>query len=122
MNRRYRLTQSADFKRVRRRGKSFAHPLIVLVALPNELGKSRFAVVAGRNLGNAVKRNRAKRLLRAALRPLVGSIGSGWDIILIARLPLLDSNSTAANIILKELIQRAELFRVKDDLSSPPSP
>jgi ribonuclease P protein component len=39
-------------------------------------------------VGTAVKRNRAKRLLREAVRSLSASIAPGWDIVLIARAPL----------------------------------
>jgi ribonuclease P protein component len=85
----FRLTRSTDFKRVRRFGKSYAHPLIVLVALPNDLGKSRLAVSAGRSLGGAVERNRAKRLLREAIRPNIPSVMPGWDCLFLARQSIL---------------------------------
>ena len=64
MNRRYRLTNSSDFQRVRRTGTSFAHPLAVLIVSPGNVAETRFGFTAARSLGNAVRRNRAKRLLR----------------------------------------------------------
>jgi ribonuclease P protein component len=85
MNRRYRLTSSTDFKRVRRTGKSYAHPLAILITSPNDQTVSRFGVAAGRALGNAVQRNRAKRRLREALRSYMHRTVSGRDIVLIAR-------------------------------------
>ena len=110
MNRRFRLRRSADFKRVRRLGKSFAHPLIVLIKLSNEYGRSRFAVAAGRSVGNAVRRNRAKRLLRAALQPQLELIKPGWDVLLIARQPLADSTFVDTQLALASLLQRAQLI------------
>ena len=89
MKRKFRLTRSTDFKRVRRFGKSYAHPLVVLVTLPNEQGRPRLAVAAGRSLGGAVERNRAKRLLREAIRPNIPSILPGWDCLFLARRPIL---------------------------------
>lgn len=53
--------------------------------------RTRVAVVAGRRLGNAVKRNRAKRLLRETCRAAVGESGGPWDIILIARASILST-------------------------------
>jgi ribonuclease P protein component len=108
---RFRLKGSADFKRVRRLGKSFAHPLIVLIALPNEQEQSRFGIAAGRSVGNAVDRNRAKRILRAALQPLLSSIKPGWDIILLARRPLAGMKSQDAQSALNLLLKRARLIR-----------
>ena len=81
MQRQFRLTRSTDFKRVRRDGKSNAHPLIVLIALENQLSTTQIGVAAGKRVGNAVKRNRAKRLMRAAARELYPQIKSGQDII-----------------------------------------
>jgi len=81
MKRKFRLTRSTDFKRVRRFGKSYAHPLVVLISQPNELNISRFGISAGRSVGNAVHRNRAKRQIRESLRPLLPSIKSGWDVV-----------------------------------------
>ena len=70
---------------MRRLGKSYAHPLVVLIVLANEKDRSQFAVSAGRSVGNAVERNRAKRLLRECIRPKIGQIAPGWDVVFIAR-------------------------------------
>ena len=45
----------------------------------------RFAFVASRRVGHAVARNRAKRLLRAAIQAHLGRLEPGWDCVLIAR-------------------------------------
>lgn len=96
--------------RVRRLGKSYAHPLLVLVALSNETESSRFAVSAGKTVGNAVQRNRAKRLIRAALDLLVSVIPPGWDLILIARRPLATATFSQTQSALLQLLQRARLI------------
>ena len=110
MNRNFRLTQSTEFKRVRRLGKSYAHPLIVLVVLPTDEDRTRFGVIAGRSVGNAVQRNRAKRLVREALRPLLPLVSPGWKVILITRKPILDAKLTEINLCLQQLFQRANLI------------
>ena len=110
MKRRFRLTGTKDFKRVRRLGKSYAHPLLVLIALPNELGGTRFAVSAGRSVGNSVQRNHAKRLIREALRPLIAGIKPGWDVLLLARQSLAGAEFRQVQEVLTLLLQRSRLL------------
>ena len=96
--------------RVRRFGKSYAHPFIVLITLPNETEKSRFAVAAGRSIGNAVQRNRAKRILREKLRPMIPGISAGRDVILLARKPFPTASDTEIKTALSTLLSRANLL------------
>lgn len=110
MQRQFRLTRSTDFKRVRRDGKSTAHPLIVLIALENQLSTTKVGVAAGRSVGNAVKRNRAKRLIRAAARELYPRIASGYDLIIIARAPIIQVKMPQVRTALQELLRRANLL------------
>jgi ribonuclease P protein component len=114
----FRLTRSTDLKRVRKFGKSYAHPLVVLVAIPSaedELREvpsrvSKVAITAGRSVGGAVQRNRAKRLLRETMRALMSVVRPGWDIVLIARQPLSDATLERAHVGLVQLLKRADLL------------
>lgn len=115
MQRPFRLTRSTDFKRVRRFGKTFAHPFVVLIALVNESTNSRIGVAAGRMVGSSVRRNRAKRLLRAAIQPLLPHITPGWDLILIARPPLAEASMLETHTAVISLLQRAQLLDVPYD-------
>ena len=110
MKRKFRLTRSTDFKRVRRSGKSYAHPLVVLIYLPNDLEKTRFGVAAGRSVGNAVYRNRAKRQLREIIRPLIPMIQPGWDVILLARKGMSNSKFQVIEDAVQSLFDRADLI------------
>jgi ribonuclease P protein component len=110
VQRRFRLTRSDDISRARKSGKSYADPLLVLVAQANGRAQVRVGVVAGKTVGGAVQRNRAKRLLRAAMQSLVSSVAPGWDLILIARPPLVSSDVFHAREVLLTLLRRAELI------------
>lgn len=110
MDRKYRLTSSTDFKRVRRTGKSYAHPLTILVVSPNQKEISRFGITAGRTVGGAVVRNKAKRQMREALREHLPSIEPGWDIILIARSPISETKMSQIRKSIAGLLKRAGIL------------
>ena len=114
VQRKFRLTRSEDFKRVRRNGRTFAHPLAVLVAQPGESLHVRVGVTAGKSSGSAVRRNREKRILREAIRPLLPSMASHWDVILIARPPLGSASLEQVRQAILNLLQRADLIAIDE--------
>ncbi len=114
MKRRFRLTRSQDLKRVRQAGKSYAHPLVVLYVVAAERPGVRIGVTAGRGIGHAVRRNRAKRLLRAAVSALLPRLVSGFDLLLIARTPLPASDFSQTKQALETLFARAGLLTPLD--------
>jgi ribonuclease P protein component len=115
VQRKFRLTRSTDFKRVRRTGKSYAHPFIVLVVQASEASRTRVGVTASRSVGGAVKRNRAKRLMREAMRPLLPGLLPGWDMILIARPALLAASLQDIRQALIKLLRRAQIIPLSDE-------
>lgn len=118
MNKRFRLKKSSDFQRVRRFGKAIAHPFVVLLYLPNDLEQVRIGVAAGKSIGKAVQRNRAKRIMRAAIQPHLSKIKSGNDCVLIARNSILSTNAVQLSQVLQELLQKARL--ISDENEHPP--
>ena len=114
MQRKFRLTRSTDFKRVRRFGKSYAHPLVVLIAQPSDQPHVRVGIAAGKTVGLAVKRNRAKRLLRAAMQRLLPDLAPGSDLLLIARAPLVVASLEETAAALTVLLRRAGLIAPPD--------
>lgn len=111
MKREVRLVKPADFRRVRRRGKSYAHPFVVLIVLASQSDNSRVGVSAGRRVGRAVQRNRAKRVLRAAMQPLIEHIRPPQDILLLARPDILEAKSTQVQEALAGLLRKANLLQ-----------
>jgi ribonuclease P protein component len=67
-------------------------------------------VSAGLAVGNAVKRNRAKRLLRASMNGLIGQTVPGSDILLIARSPLPAADLLLTRAAVTNLLKRAGLL------------
>jgi ribonuclease P protein component len=80
------LARKADFQRIHSEGRALRGPDVVVVYIRTDRPACRCAVVASRKVGSAVRRNRAKRVLREAQRVLFCGTGlAGIDILLIAR-------------------------------------
>ena len=112
-----RLRRPEDFRRVWSDGRSWAHPLFILWGMPNTLGTTRVGITASRKVGNAVVRNRARRLLRESARRLYRGIVAGWDIVLVARSALPNGKQPQVESALRLMLDRAGLF-----VSDGPSP
>ena len=119
MQRRFRLRRSADFELLHRQGQRWQHPLLVLVVRANGQQDSRFGFSAGRRVGKAAKRNRAKRRLRESVRARMNEIRPGWDCLLIARRPLIDAPFEDVDAAVSALLQRAGLLFINESTDSP---
>jgi ribonuclease P protein component len=88
------LRSPAEFRRVYAGGVRFHGRLMTAFALPNGLGHHRFGITASRKaVGNAVERNRAKRLLRETFRlsgDVLEALDAKYDWVLNAKGSLLD--------------------------------
>ena len=83
-----RLRRGEDIARVRAEGVARNDKLFSLRALPNDQPSVRVAVAASRAVGGAVKRNRARRRVREALRVALDGrhpVSSGTDLVLMVR-------------------------------------
>jgi ribonuclease P protein component len=85
-----RLSRSAEFERVYRRGRSFGNRFLVLYSFPrSSAGEpadgTRLGVSVSRKVGGAVERNRVKRLLREAFGTLAERLPDDQDVVVVAR-------------------------------------
>lgn len=62
--------------------------LLVLYMLPNQSSSNKIGFAAGKKLGNAVVRNRVKRMMREAFRLNKDKLPDGYDFILVGRKPV----------------------------------
>ena len=98
------MNSSLDFRSILDEGHKIILPQVVLVY--NKLRKTnskkiKFGIIASRKVGNAVKRNRCKRVLRVAIRSAITRSGCcGIDLVAIARKGLVKTKSNALEKIL----------------------
>jgi ribonuclease P protein component len=87
------LNRNNDFKRVHMRGKTFAFPHVIIGFLKNNFKISRIGITASKKVGCAVKRNRARRIIRAAWCGVACRIKPGFDIVFVARYATANSDT-----------------------------
>lgn len=79
------LKKNKDFIRLYRKGKSFVGQTLVTYVINNRTNEKRYGITTGKKIGNAVRRNRARRVIRASFYQLYGDIIPGYDIVFVAR-------------------------------------
>ena len=108
-----RLRREGDVQRARSRGRAWSDGPVVfrIAANPSLPDQNRYTVVAGKKVGKAVQRNRAKRVVREALRLRHPELRTGHDIVVIIRgtYDQLPDLATAQSIV-DRIIRRAGLL------------
>lgn len=82
------LKLNKEFKHAYYQGKFKAHPFLVTYLVKNRNRLPRIGITASKKIGNAVKRNRARRIIKQAYREILseGRLNfSGYDIVFVAR-------------------------------------
>jgi ribonuclease P protein component len=81
--------RTRDIRRILDEGRAIHGERVVVFLAP---GEDRVAVIAGRKVGKAVQRNRARRVLRMAWRDVHAQV-TGDDVVLVARASIAGARS-----------------------------
>ena len=79
------VKENREFALAYRRGKSCVSPVLVTYVIKAKGDTPRFGITTGKKVGNAVKRSRARRVIRASYYQLFDRIKPGHIIIFVAR-------------------------------------
>jgi ribonuclease P protein component len=121
-----RLSRSGDFDRVYRQGRSTGGREFVVHVFPREasLDPPRVGLSVSKKVGDAVTRNRIKRVLRAAVASLEPELAAGSDLVITARADAvaLDDRDGQAGVEreLRGILQRTSAWASRDEHGSTP--
>ncbi len=93
------LKSNTDFRRAYGRGKVYTNPALVTYVVKNRAGICRIGITTSKKIGNAVQRNRARRVIRAAYLSQ-GELTGGYDIVFVARTKTVFRKSTEISAVM----------------------
>lgn len=83
---RYRaICRNVEFSRVYAKGRAYVQPQLVMYVFKTRRGHTRVGLTATKKIGHAVQRNRARRVMRAALAEHLPYDIGGYDLVFVAR-------------------------------------
>ncbi len=105
------LKQNSDFQRSYHRGRSVSHPALVTYAVNNRAGGIRIGITASKKLGNAVERNRCRRVIRAAYAALAPRCTGSYDLVFVARFKTKALKSTDIYTVMLAQLKELQVIR-----------
>ena len=101
------LKTNSDFRRAYGRGKSYTNPALVMYVRKNRAGSCRIGITASKKIGNAVQRNRARRVIREAFRQINLPLRGHYDLVFVARTKTVFKKSTEIYDVMLPMLMNA---------------
>ena len=118
MNRRTVIKENHMFSKVFKNGRYASNHYLTVYVLKNynKNAASKLGISASPKNGCAVKRNRAKRVIREAFYKIYGGIPPGYFIVIAARKPCLDRNNKMQSVLeaMQSALAKLNLIKLRD--------
>ena len=102
------LTLNKEFKRAYYQGKSKATPYFIFYKIKNRSAGIRYGITTSKKLGNAVQRNRARRILRVAFISVLPKLQNNCVYVMVARDRILKAKSYQVAAALKGCLKNMQ--------------
>ncbi len=109
------LKSNSDFRRLYNRGKAITDPALVVYYSKNRAGICRIGITTSKKIGNAVERNRSRRVIREAFRKVCPDIDPCYDIVMVARSKTKYLKSTRIEEVMKRIFEDEGMLKTESD-------
>lgn len=106
-----KIKSKKDFQFVYTKGRSVVDSMSVMYVINNEDASLKIGFAVGKKMGNAVVRNRIKRLMREVFRKRRSELKESTKIIWVARKKLATASIDTYDRIFMRLVKRAGLLK-----------
>lgn len=100
------IKDNKTFMKCYRKGRFVSSDIVVAYFIPNKLPFNRLGITAGKKQGNAVQRNRIKRIIRAAYRLNEDKLPIGFDIVFVGRKNICEKTSNDIDAFINKRLLR----------------
>ncbi len=105
------LNCNSDFRRLYNRGKAVTDPALVIYYSKNRAGICRIGITTSKKIGNAVERNRSRRVIKEAFRKVCPDLNPCYDIVMVARSKTKYLKSTRIEEVMKRIFENEGMLK-----------
>ena len=109
------LKMNGDFRRLYNRGKAVTNPALVMYYMKNRAGICRIGITTSKKIGNAVERNRSRRVIREAFRQICPDLNPCYDIVMVARSKTKYLKSTRIEVVMRGIFENEGMLKSESE-------
>jgi ribonuclease P protein component len=110
LNKKYRISKKKDYNNIYQTGRNYPGKYMILLLANSEKENNRYGIIASKKIGNAVKRNKAKRRIRSIINNHKEKLKNNYDLVIIARPAINNASYTLINNEFLRIMRKAGLL------------
>ena len=111
-----KIKNNFEFRRIYSRGASFVSPYFVLYVLGGRQETVKMGITVSKKIGNAVERNRSRRVIREAFRSVAKDIDESYDFVFVARSKTKYLKSTYIEKVMRDMMQTNNIITSEEGI------